>query len=110
MQYIILFIFIVGVTHTLKWLFRIIYYAALYIKELLVDNKHIRNLRTAYKWSRMPIEELNAMWEKNSRKGYVYIRANRKCMWLCRYILTTRVRKYRASLPSHLPKSTKGYL
>ncbi|WP_044161544.1 hypothetical protein [Bacteroides reticulotermitis] len=57
-----------------------------------------RNLIVAYLWFKMPIEELNEMWEKFSRKGYRRIRGRRRLSWLGRYILVKRVRKYRNNL------------
>lgn len=60
--------------------------------------KCISNLLTAYKWHKMPIEQLNIMWMKNSRHGYCRIRHCKRCVWVCRYILVKRVRKYRKQL------------
>lgn len=63
--------------------------------------KCYHNLLIAYEWYRMPIEELNVLWEKNSRHGYLRIRHCKKYVWVSRYVLVKRVRKYRKQLNSH---------
>lgn len=94
---ILLWTGIVAWSCVLFYLIYIIYCVFLYCWSETMG-KCISNLLTAYKWYKMPIEQLNIMWMKNSRHGYCRIRHCKRFVWVCRYILVKRVRKYRKQL------------
>lgn len=95
---IIEFIFLC--TGVIVWFFIIAYLLSVFYAKLCSYYRKtlgscIGNLRIAYQWYKMPIKDLNSIWELHIHYDYRFIRKYKRYNWVSRYILVKRIRKYR---------------
>lgn len=94
-------VIILSITGAIVWVILIIWllvWICLKIYYAIRSSTVVDNLIVAYKWYKMPIYELNKMWEQYSRKGYIRIRDNHNLSWVGRDVLVKRIRRYRNKL------------